>query len=488
MKKKNLIIEEFGKIIQISGPVIKIEGLPEIKNEEIIKVGKQEAIVFKFCQEFTDALLNMDITYALLLGDPTKIKVGAKVERTREILKIPIGEKILGNIIDPLGKDIQTGEVVDEKEFREIDIVAPQMIERKEIRKPLETGIKVIDALFPIGRGQRELIIGDRKTGKTTIAVDTILNQEDVICIFCAIGKKKAEVLQIFEILKEYGALEYSTIVSATSSDSVVLQYLAPFSAMTIAEYFRDEGKDVLVIFDDLTKHAWAWREISLLLERPPGREAFPGDIFYLHARLLERAGNFRENLGGGSITALPICETKEGDITEYIPTNLISITDGQLYLETNLFQKGIKPAINIGLSVSRIGSLAQRRCLKEVTQGLKLVLSQHKELKKLVQLETKLSLQSQKNFHRGELLLEIFKQEKRKLVDGIDQSMIYFAILNGFLDDLKVKEIKEFERNFYKFIDDLYPELKKEIERKGWNERTKKIFKKAIEEFKLME
>jgi F-type H+-transporting ATPase subunit alpha len=485
MKKTNIILEEYGKVIQISGPVIKIEGLPEVKSEEVIEVGKEKAIVFKFSQESTEALVNMDMTYALLFGDPSKIKVGEKVKRTGEILKIPIGEKILGNIVDPLGRDLEIKEIIDDEEFREIDIVAPEMIERKEIRTPLETGIKVIDCLFPIGRGQRELIIGDRKTGKTTIAVDTILNQKDVICIFCAIGKKKTEVLQIFKTFQEYGALKRTIIVSATSSDPTALQYLAPFSAMTIAEYFRDKGKDVLVIFDDLTKHAWAWREICLLLERPPGREAFPGDIFYLHARLLERAGNFKK---GGSITALPICETKEGDITEYIPTNLISITDGQLYLETSLFQKGTKPAVNIGLSVSRIGSLAQRECLREVVQGLKLILSQHEELKKLVQLETKLSIEAEKNFHRGELLLEIFKQEKRKLVDTIDQSMIYFAILEGFLDDLEVKKIKEFEENFYKFIDDVHSQFKEKIKKEGWTEKLKKEFKEIIEEFKLME
>ena len=291
--------------------------------------------------------------------------------------------------------------------------------------------------------------------------------------------------MEILRKFREFGAQKYTIFVCASSSDPLVLQYIAPFSAMVMAEYFRDKGKDVLVVFDDLLKHAWVWREISLLLKFPPGREAYPGDIFYLHARLLERAGKLSDKLGGGSITALPICETKEGDITEYIPTNLISITDGQLYLDSNLFQKGARPAVNIGLSVSRIGSFAQKEYIKEVTQGLKLILSQHKELKRLVQLETKLSEESKKRFKRAEMLLEIFKQEKHKLIDTINQSIMYYIVLAGFLDDLPIYRVKEFEEKSYEFLNDLYPQIKNDLADKGWREELKKEIAVLVEKFK---
>jgi len=485
---EKVYFEEIGKVVKVSGPLIKIEGLPRVKIEEIVKIGKKRAIIFQFDSEFSQALVNLDVAYALALDDPEGIKAGEKVERTGEVLKIPVGEEFLGKVINPLGEDYDTKILIKGKEFRSIEREAPEIMERERVSQPLETGIKIIDALFPIGRGQRELILGDRKTGKTTIALDTIVNQKDVICIYTSIGQRKSEIVQIIKFLSEKGALDYTILVVASSSDSVVLQYLAPFSAMTLGEYFRDKGKDVLIVFDDLTKHAWAWREISLLLERPPGRESYPGDIFYLHSRLLERAAKIKKELGGGSITALPICQTKEGDISEYIPTNLISITDGQLYLESDLFQKGFKPAINIGLSVSRIGAQAQKKYLSQATAGLKLLLSQHKELEKLLELETKLSEKSQKIYKRGELLLEIFKQEKGELVDSISQSIIYMAVLEGFLDDLPLEKVKEFEKNFYRFLEDLHPEFKKEIEQKGWNLENKKKLENLIEEFKNLE
>jgi F-type H+-transporting ATPase subunit alpha len=487
-RKKLLSIEEIGRVVAISGPVVKIEGLPYIQMGELVQIGKEKAIVFQFGQEFTQALIYQDTAYALALGNPGNLKINERVERTKKLLKIPVGEKFIGKIVDPLGRDVDTKAVIETRDLREIEISPPEIMDRERIRQPLETGTKVIDALFPIGRGQRELILGDRKTGKTTIAIDAILNQNDVICIYTSIGQRKSEIVQIVKTLRERGALDYTIVVAAPSSDSPVLQYLAPFSAMTIAEYFRDKEKDVLVVFDDLTKHAWVWRELSLLLGRPPGREAYPGDIFYLHARLLERAAKLNKDLGGGSITALPICETKEGDISEYIPTNLISITDGQLYLETDLFQKGQVPAVNIGLSVSRIGPWAQREYIKEVTQGLKLILSQHKELKKLLQLETKISEESRRKFKRGEILLEIFKQKKHKLVDTVNQSIIYFAILNGFLDDTSLEDIRNFESRFYDFINDLHPQLKTELSTKGWTEDVKIKIRKVIQEFKLME
>jgi F-type H+-transporting ATPase subunit alpha len=482
--KKTLSIKEIGKVISVSPPLIKIEGLPFLKMGEVVLIGESKAVIFKIAREFTEALIYQDFAYALSLESQKDVQIGAKVERTGELLEIPVGEEFLGRIIDPLGKDIETEKEIKTKETSKIEKLPPQIMERGLVREPLETGIKLIDALFPIGRGQRELILGDRKTGKTSLVIDTILNQKDVISIYCSIGQKKTELLQIENVLREFGAKDNTIVIAAFASDSPVLQYLAPFSAMTLGEYFRDKGKDVLVIFDDLTKHAQVWRQISLLLEVPPGREAYPGDIFYLHARLLERAGKLSDDKGGGSITALPICETKEGDITEYIPTNLISITDGQIYLETDLFQKSQRPAINIGLSVSRIGSFAQRKYLREVTGGLKLVLSQHTQLKKLVQLETKISEKAKRTFQRAEILLEIFKQQKHELQDTVNQSILYFAVLNGFFDELKLENVKEIENKFYQFLDNFHQDIKKDLFKFGWIEPTQQKIEMAISEF----
>lgn len=472
----NILVEEIGKVSSMSAQVLKITGLPYVSMGELLDVEGKKAVVLSFDKKFTSALL---------LESAGQLKPGALVKRTKTLFKIPVGKELIGKTIDPLGRDIDTKVVIKTKERRAIEKSPPQVLEREEIHQPLETGIKIIDALFPIGRGQRELIVGDKKTGKTSLALDAILNQKDVICIYTSIGQRKSEIINVLRNLEAYGALDYTIAVAAFSSDSPVLQYLAPFSAMTIAEYFRDQGKDVLVVFDDLTKHAWAWREISLLLGRPPGRESYPGDIFYLHARLLERAAKLNEKYGGGSISALPICETREGDISEYIPTNLISITDGQLYLETDLFQAGAKPAINIGLSVSRIGSKAQRECIKEVTQGLKLTLSQHAELKKLVQLETKLSPESQKQFKRGEILLEIFKQNNHRLIDVYDQSLIYWIVLNGLLDDIDIPSVKNWENDFYNFIDNVHPEIKKDLKENGWTQNIKDKITRLVKEFK---
>ena len=486
MKKKGLKIEGLGRVIAVAEPVVKIEGLPSVKAGEMLNIGGRKAVVFQFGQEFNkDYLIYQDVVWALLMESESGIEIGEEVERLGEVFRVPVGEELLGRILNPLGRDIETGIEIETKEKRGVEKKPPEIMERERIKTPLETGIKVVDALFPIGRGQRELIVGDRKTGKTILALDAILNQDDVICIYVSIGQKKPEILQVIKTLRRYNALNYTIVLSAFSSDSPVLQYLAPFSAMTMAEYFRDKGRDVLIVFDDLTKHAWAWRELSLLLERPPGREAYPGDIFYLHARLLERAAKMNKDCGGGSITALPICETKEGDISEYIPTNLISITDGQLYLETDLFQKGIKPSINIGLSVSRIGSQAQRKCIKETASGLKLILSQHQELKKLVQLETNISPQAKKNYKRGELLLEFFKQEKHQLLDTVSQSIVYFAIYQGLLDDLDIEKEKDFESAFGKFLETEGLELKKQILKEGWTEKNKKAARETIKSFK---
>jgi len=484
MLKRSLSIEEIGHVIAIAGPVIKIKGMPTVKMGEIVLASQARIMIFKIEKEFSQALLEEDFAFGLALKDSKEIKVGQEVKRTKELLKIPVGESLLNKIINPLGEDMEIEKEIKTKEKREVENLPAQIMDRGLIREPLETGTKIIDALFPIGRGQRELILGDRKTGKTTIALDAILNQKEVISIYCSIGQKKSEVVEIINTLREFRAQNF-IVLAASSSDSPVIQYLAPFSAMTLAEYFRDKGKDVLIVFDDLTKHAWIWREISLLLNLPPGREAYPGDIFYLHARLLERAGQLSEEKGGGSITALPICETKEGDITEYIPTNLISITDGQIYLETDLFQQGQIPAVNIGLSVSRIGSFAQRKHLKEVTSGLKLILSQHRELKKLIQLETNISEESKRTFKRSETLLVFFKQEKHNLISTFIQSIIYFAILNGFFDDIEPEKITEIEKKIPHFLKTSYPSLEEEISKEGWTEEIKEKMSKIFAEFK---
>jgi len=348
MKRKGLKIEERGRVTAVSNPLIKIEGLPLAKTGEILEIGGKKAMVFQFGKQFNkEYLIYQDIVYALLLEKEEEIKAGEEVRPLSDIFRVPVGKELLGRVLNPLGRDIETGAEIETKEKRKIERKPPEIMERERIQKPLETGIKVIDALFPIGRGQRELIVGDRKTGKTSLALDAVLNQKDVICFYVSIGQKKPEILEILNTLIKRNVLGHTVVVAAFSSDSPVLQYLAPFSAMTMAEWFRDQGEDVLIVFDDLTKHAWAWRQLCLLAGRPPGREAYPGDIFYLHARLLERAAKMNKEAGGGSITALPICQTKGGDISEYIPTNLISITDGQLYLETNLFQKGMRPAYN---------------------------------------------------------------------------------------------------------------------------------------------
>lgn len=486
MENNSIFIEEIGRVMAVSGPVVKIKGLSSVRMGEVVLIGKSKAIIFRIKREFTEALLSEDFAFGLILEENGKISAGQEVKRTNNLLKVPVGKELLQRMINPLGMDLESEKKIETMEKRDIESLPPQIMDRGLVREPLETGIKVIDALFPIGRGQRELILGDRKIGKTMMALDTILNQKNLVSIYCSIGQKKSEVVQIMEMLRRYNAKNY-VIIAAFSSDSPILQYLAPFAAMTLAEYFRDNKRDVLVVLDDLTKHAWIWRQICLLLGTPPGREAYPGDIFYLHARLLERAGKLSEEKGGASITALPICETKEGDITEYIPTNLISITDGQIYLENELFQKGQIPAVNIGLSVSRIGSFAQRKCIKEATGGLKLVLSQHKELKKLVQLETELSKESRETFKRTEILFEFFKQGKHKLMDSATQSMIYFAVLNGFFDDIEVKKFKMLEERFSQFLESSHPDIKKEILENGWTEKSKDEAKKVIEEFKTL-
>ena len=395
---------------------------------------------------------------------------------------------MIGRVVDPLGHPIDGKGAIETSETRPIEYPAPGVLRRQPVKEPLQTGIKAIDSMIPIGKGQRELIIGDRQTGKTAIAVDTILNQKgkDVICVYVAIGQKQSTVAQLVSTLEQKEAMNYTIVVSATASAVAPMQYIAPYAGCAMAEYFMYQGKHVLIIYDDLSKHAVAYRAMSLLLRRPPGREAFPGDVFYLHSRLLERAAKLSEELGGGSITALPIIETQANDISAYIPTNVISITDGQIFLETELFFAGQRPAINAGISVSRVGGSAQIKAMKRVSSKIKLMLAQYRELQNFSQFGSDIDADTKKRLDHGRILMEILKQGQYGPLDVADQVMIIYAASNGMLDDIPVTSVKEFERQFYVYMDDHYPEVKREIHTTGdFSEESEKLMRKGIEEFK---
>jgi len=477
--KNNLVQEkEIGHIFSSFSGVVKIVGLPHVFLHEILvdENSKPQAIVVGFDEEFVDALLFDKL-----------FESSKPLFRSKQIFSISITQKILSRVLNGLGQPRDGLAEIHGEKFPVFKL-APPIIDREPVDTPLSTGIKVIDATLPIGRGQRELIIGDRKLGKTTLGVDTVLNQKKadppVFCIYVLCGKKQRELDRIVEIFRYFGAFSYSLIVASLASDSLAQKYLAPFVGMTIGEYFRDRGLDALIVIDDLTKHAKVWRDISLLLERPPGRESYPGDIFSLHARLLERAAKLSKKKGQGSLTALPIIETEEGDIASFIPTNLISITDGQIYLERGLFDKGFIPAVNIGLSVSRVGAKAQPRALKEVTSGLRLSLSQQKELQKLVQLETKVSQEAQKKIRRGDLILEALKQEKHKVLGWEEEVVLFFGLENGYFDEIDLEKWQEFEARFIDFFNNYHSDLLQEIKRGDFSDSIKKKLRKVIEEF----
>jgi F-type H+-transporting ATPase subunit alpha len=424
----------------------------------------------------------------VLLGEGRGIVEGSKAKRTGRILDMPVGDGLIGRVLDPLGRPIDGKGDIEYVERRAVERIAPGLVTRKPVHEPLQTGIKAIDALIPIGRGQRELIIGDRQTGKTTIAIDTILNQkrEGVICVYCAVGQKRSTVAQTIQLLKEHGAMDYTIVISATASDPAALQYLAPFSAVTVAEYFRDTGRAALIIYDDLSKQAVAYREMSLLLRRPPGREAYPGDVFYLHSRLLERAAKLNDQLGAGSLTALPIIETKAGDISAYIPTNVISITDGQIFLETDLFYKGQRPAISVGLSVSRVGGAAQIKAMKQVAGKLRLELARYRELEAFAQFASDLDPATRAQLERGRRMMELLKQPPYNPIPVEKQIVAFFAAINGYLDDIPVEAVTKFERELYAFMDAKYPEILKEIlEKKQIDDELTQKLHTAIKEFK---
>lgn len=459
--KTRLRVESIGTVIQVGDTIARIYGLDDCMVGELVQ----------FPNNIMGMVLNLeeDSVGAVIFGADNPditIKEGDIVKRTGKIAQVPVGTALLGRVVNALGKPIDGKGAVKTDKYRPLETRAPNVVERQPVKESLETGIKAIDSMTPIGRGQRELIIGDRQTGKTAIAIDAIINQKgkDVYCIYVGIGQKISSIVAVSEILKKNGAMEYTTIVSASSRASASLQYLAPYSACAIAEEFMYSGKHVFIVYDDLSKHAQAYRQLSLLLRRPPGREAYPGDIFYLHSRLLERAAKLNDSLGGGSITALPIIETQAGDITSYIPTNVISITDGQIYLESDLFYAGVRPAINVGLSVSRVGGKAQIKAMRQVAAKLRIDLAQYRELVTFTQFGTELDKTTQAQLTRGERMVEILKQGQFVPLSVAKQVMIIYCGTRGFLDDTPVAAIKEFEESFYKYMDKMYPAIEKEI------------------------
>jgi F-type H+-transporting ATPase subunit alpha len=414
--------------------------------------------------------LEEDNVGAVLMGEDTGIKEGDPVKRTGRIAEVPVGEALVGRVTNAIGQPIDGKGPIKSDKTRRIEVVAPGVVTRQSVREPLQTGLKAIDAMIPIGRGQRELIIGDRQTGKTAIAVDTIINQKglNVFCIYVAVGQKRSTVARVVKTLEEHGAMEYTTVVSATASDAASLQFLAPYAGVAMGEYFRDNGKHALIVYDDLSKHAAAYRQLSLLLRRPPGREAYPGDVFYLHSRLLERAAKLSDKLGGGSLTALPIIETQAGDVSAYIPTNVISITDGQIYLASDLFYSGIRPAINVGLSVSRVGGSAQIKTMKQVAGTLRLDLAQYREMAAFAQFGSELDKATQAQLNRGVRMVELLKQGQYRPMSVGDQVLSIFAGVNGFLDDVPVNKVRQFEEDFLAYVKQKHPQVRQDVTTKG--------------------
>ncbi|WP_447978795.1 F0F1 ATP synthase subunit alpha [Candidatus Nitrospira bockiana] len=451
-------VNQTGSVIQVGDGIAKIYGLE----------GAMAGEMLEFPGGLYGIALNLeeDSVGAVLMGEETGIKEGDPVKRTGRIAEVPVGEALVGRVVNAIGQPLDGKGPIKAAQTRRLEVKAPGVVERQSVREPLQTGIKAIDAMIPIGRGQRELIIGDRQTGKTAIAVDTIINQrgQNVFCIYVAIGQKRSTVARVIKTLEEHHAMEYSIVVSATASDAASLQYLAPYAGVAMGEYFRDGGKHALIIYDDLSKHATAYRQLSLLLRRPPGREAYPGDVFYLHSRLLERAAKLSAALGGGSLTALPIIETQAGDVSAYIPTNVISITDGQIYLAGDLFYSGIRPAINVGLSVSRVGGSAQIKTMKQVAGTLRLDLAQYREMAAFAQFGSELDKATQAQLSRGVRMVELLKQGQYKPMAVADQVLSIFAGTNGFLDDVPVDKIRQFEDDLLHYVAQHHPQVKKDL------------------------
>jgi F-type H+-transporting ATPase subunit alpha len=472
---------DVGNVIEIGDGIARIYGLAAARYNELLQ----------FPNDIMGIALNLeeDSVASVILGDYTSIREGDEVRCTGRIAEVPVGEALIGRVVDALGNPLDGRGPIKTKKTMPMEKIAPNVTRRKSVDTPVQTGIKAIDSLIPLGRGQRELIIGDRSTGKTAITLDTIVNQKggDLICIYVAIGQKTSKVARVVATLEEHGAMEHTIVVAANASDSVAMQYLAPYAGCAMGEAFMEAGKDALVIYDDLSKHGWAYRQLSLLLRRPPGREAYPGDVFYLHSRLLERAAKYAPEYGGGSLTALPIIETQAGDMSAYIPTNVISITDGQMYLETDLFNAGTRPALNVGLSVSRVGSAAQTKAMKQVAGKLRLELVQYRELAAFAQFGTsELDKGTRAQLDRGQRISEVLKQPQYVPMSLDKQVMILYAAINGYLDDVPVDKVTTFEASFHRFMEANHPEIGKKInQEKEITAQTEEALKKAIPEFK---
>lgn len=477
-------IYDVGTVLQVGDGIARVYGLTKVMASELVE----------FPNGVMGMVLNLeeDSVGCVLFGEDTLVKEGDLVKRTNRIVEVPVGKELLGRVVNPLGVPIDGRGPVEAQSSRPVEKKAPGVIYRQPVKEPLQTGLKAIDSMIPIGRGQRELIIGDRQTGKTAIVVDTIINQKDthktdhpVYCIYVAVGQKASTVARVVKTLEDHGAMDYTIVVSATASEPAPLQYLAPYAGCAMGEYFRDNGMHALVIYDDLTKHAWAYRQMSLLLRRPPGREAYPGDIFYLHSRLLERASKLNDSEGGGSLTALPIIETQAGDVSAYIPTNVISITDGQIYLEPSLFYAGQRPAINVGISVSRVGGNAQIKAMKQVAGRLRLDLAQYRELEAFAKFGSDLDKATQAQLTRGQRLVELLKQDQYVPMAVEKQIAVIFVGTSGYLDALPVESVRRFETEYLEFLDTKYPKILEEIRQKlTISDELREQMKKAVEEF----
>jgi len=476
----SMTVDEVGTVIKVGDGIAEIYGLEKVMAGELLE----------FPHGVRGLALNLeeDKVGCVLFGDFQKIKEGDEAKRTNKIMSVPVGDAMIGRVVDALGNPIDDGGEIVTDTYFPIEKIAPGIIDRQPVKEPLQTGLKAIDSMVPIGRGQRELIIGDRQTGKTAVAIDTIINQKgkDVICVYVAIGQKASTVAQVRQKLEEYGAMDYTIIVNASASDPAAMQFLAPYSGCAMGEYFRDNGRHALTIYDDLSKQAAAYREISLLLRRPPGREAYPGDVFYLHSRLLERAAKMSDKRGGGSLTSLPIIETQAGDISAYIPTNVISITDGQIFLESDLFNSGVRPAINVGNSVSRVGGAAQIKAMKQVAGTLRIDLAQYRELAAFAQFGSDLDKSTQSQLERGKRLTEILKQPQYVPMDVVEQVLIIWAVTNGLADDIEVSDLGRFEKELTTFVESSHPAVLNTLrEKKSIDDDLKASMKEAVEDFK---
>ncbi len=472
-------LNDTGTVVTVGDGIVRIHGLDNCMLNELLE--------FENGVQCMALNLEQDFVGAVMLGSDAEIKEGDTVKRTGRIISVPVGEALLGRVVNSLGQPIDGKGPIITNETRPIEKIAPGIITRKSVDTPLQTGIKAIDSMIPIGRGQRELIIGDRQTGKTAIAIDTIINQKKagVLCIYVAIGQKSSTVATVVEQLKKAGAMDYTIVVSSTASELAPLQYIAPYAGCAMGEYFMEQGKDALIVYDDLSKHAVAYRTLSLLLKRPPGREAYPGDVFYLHSRLLERAANLNEDYGGGSLTALPIIETQAGDVSAYIPTNVISITDGQIFLETELFNSGIRPAVNPGISVSRVGGSAQIKAMKKVSGTLKLEYSQYRELQAFSQFGSDLDADTKNRLAKGERIVAVLKQPQSSPLSVEDQVIIIYAVINNFLKNIPVEKISDFETELFRYIAERYPEITDSIRKnKVLTPENEEALKKVLTEF----